>query len=505
MADETGNGAPRPVTYKGRRRIYSEYPQVTADNVAQVISDSMAAFGANRAQESYLWSYYRGRQPILDRVKDVRPEINNRIVENHAKETVDFKVGYQLAEPVQYVSRTGENEDEKSEQIKTLNTLMYADGKPEKDHDLFEWMCVCGVGYRLVTANQDAEAGDAPFRLYTLDPRQTFVVLSSEFHHRPLAAVWVAVAPVSHDETFNVYTPDAYYRVEGGRVIDQAPNALGGIPIVEYELNSSRQGVFEPALPILDAINAVASNRMDSIEQTVQSLMKFVNCDIDRETFAAMLELGAVKVRSVDGLQGDVDFITNDLDQTQTQVTKDDLYQALANIVGMPNTNGTSGSSSDTGTAVLLRDGWTLAESHAKGYELKWKAAEREVLRVVLRICSVSDEPVDLTLRDIEMAFNRRNYENALVKSQVLTTMLSNDRIDPELAFQHSGLFTDPEAAYLQSKRHYEAVQAENQRKAELIAAGGAQGAGDGRNAYNDDMAEEAQRRNAVRRSVAES
>jgi hypothetical protein len=41
--------------------------------------------------------------------------------------------------------------------------------------------------------------------------------------------------------------------------------------------------------------------------------------------------------------------------------------------------------------------------------------------------------------------------------------MLNNSKIHPELAFAHSGLFADPESAYLQSKDWWE----ENERKLE--------------------------------------
>jgi hypothetical protein len=61
-----------------------------------------------------------------------------------------------------------------------------------------------------------------------------------------------------------------------------------------------------------------------------------------------------------------------------------------------------------------------------------------------------------LELRNIETKFSRRNYDNLQTKSQVLTTLLNNPRVHPELAFTHSGLFLDPESAYLQSKEWWE-------------------------------------------------
>ena len=124
----------------------------------------------------------------------------------------------------------------------------------------------------------------------------------------------------------------------------------------------------------------------------------------------------------------------------------------------MPNRNGGT-STSDTGAAVLLRDGWSLAEARAKDSENMFKKSEKKMLKLVLRICrELSD--LNLGLKDIELQFTRRNYENIQSKSQVLVSMLQNNKIHPLLAFQHSGLFIDPERAYAMSLKYYEEEQA---------------------------------------------
>lgn len=458
--------------YNGRQVVYADYEVIDETNVIDALNKTLPIAHMNFAQIEYLWNYYKGVQPVLGRTKDVRPEICNKIVENHAQEIVMFKIGYQLAEPLQYTCRTYES-DEQDEQgnnprlkdVNELNTLMFAEDKDSCDRDLFEWMCVGGLAYRMAEADtdEDIEEGGAPFEIYTLDSRHTYMAYSSAHHHKPIMAVWVGKEAATDKQVYSCFTKNKFFRIVDSKITNGdglgESHTYGAIPIVEYRLNNARMGVFEPVLPLLDAINAIESNRLDGIEQTVQALMKFVNCAISEDEFKAMLQLGAVQVTSTDDAQGkaEVDVIKNDLDQTSTQVTKEDLYQAVVNICGMPNRNGQGGSTSDTGAAVLLRDGWTLAESHAKSYELQFKRAERNFLRVVLNICDQSSETdLYLRIRDIELTFNRRNYENILVKSQVLTTMLSCDKIHPQLAFQACGLFTDPEAAYLQSKKYIE-------------------------------------------------
>ena len=107
---------------------------------------------------------------------------------------------------------------------------------------------------------------------------------------------------------------------------------------------------------------------------------------------------------------------------------------------------------------MLLRDGWSLAEARAKDSENMFKKSEKKMLKLVFRICKdLSD--FNLGLKNIELQFTRRNYENIQSKSQVLVSMLQNNKIHPLLAFQHSGLFIDPERAYAMSLKYYEEEQ----------------------------------------------
>ena len=450
------------MAYMGRRRIFSKYKSVDSSNVAQIVRDSITDHQVNVGEMKYLWDYLRGKQPVLDRDKKVRPEICNKVVENHAQEVVNFKTGYQLSEPIQYICRTKDSgtEDEYAKKIAELNSMMFSESSESKDRDLFEWMCVCGVGYKFVesdTADKEhgtfdvVDLGEAPFNIHIPEPWSVFIVYSSAYHHEPLMGVWVSEMEDGSYE-YTCYTNSKVYTVHNDKVVSETINGIGLIPIIEYDLNNAMMGVFEAALPVLDAINNLESNRMDHIEQVVQALYLFKNCQIDRDEFLEMLELGAVSVTAVDGLQGDVGLITNDADQTPNQTIKDDLYDALVNICGMPSRN--QGGANDTGSAVLLRDGWSLAESHAKSYEMQFKKADRNFLRVVLSICAKAGQPINLRMRDIDLAFNRRNYDNLLTKAQVLTTMLATGKVATIDCFKSCGMFTDPAAAYLRGMEY---------------------------------------------------
>lgn len=435
----------------GREVIYSSEEVITKENVVKVLKDAYSTHQKNSADIDYLYNYYKGNQPILQREKLIRPEINNKIVENHAYEIVDFKKGYVFGEPVQYVRR-GE-EDGVSDKIALLNEYMFMVDKALQDKDLAEWFNICGTSYRMVLPNKNYtyDSDESPFEIDTLDPRYTFVVYNNGFGKRPLMGVKY-IETEDRKVKFSVYTDNKYYEIVDDKVEIEDSHVLGAVPIIEYPANMARIGSFEVVLGLLDALNNTVSNRMDGIEQYIQSFMKFINCDIDETDFMALKELGAIKIKGEPGNPADVDLVSQELDQSQTQVTKDDIYQMILIICGMPDRNGANRTTGDTGQAVILRDGWSAAESRARDTELVFKSSEKKFLKIVLRV--VRDlSHLDLSLSDIDIKFTRNRTDHLLVKTQGMQNQLEAG-IHPQIAIATSGLYSDPEQVYIDSMKY---------------------------------------------------
>ena len=440
-------------TMYGRRVITTDVAEITADNVVDVLREAMSIHELNRSEIEYLWKYYKGNQPILTREKTVRPEICNKIVENRANEIVSFKVGYLCGEPIQYVGRS--SDETITGGVGALNEYMFLVDKPALDQEVVEWGMICGTAYRMVLGNDayEADSDEAPFDMFTLDPRDTFVVYSTDVKRRRMMGVKYNTDEYGF-KTYSVYTDNQYFTIEGDKITAVAPHGLGAVNIFEYPANNARLGAFEIVLPLLDSLNNIESNRMDGIEQFIQSFIKFVNCDIDEEKFAALKDLGGIKIKSVDGQPADVDIVTSELNQGQTQTLKDDIYRAILSICGLPSMSDGNTSDSSNNGAVILKNGWQGAETRAKDSEMMFKRSEKEMLRLVLKLCDGLAD-LKLKLRDIDMKFTRRNYDNIQSKSQVLVTMLQQPKIHPLLAFTHCGMFSDPESAYTMSDEYY--------------------------------------------------
>lgn len=431
----------------GRKTIYTSVEIIDETNIVDVLNKALSIHSENEKNINYLENYYTGNQPILYKTKDIRPGINNKIVENHAYEIVEFMVGQECGEPIQYVRRG--TDKSKSDEVQKLNNFMAYENKSYWDSELSRWKHICGTSYKICYPDKDADItnDECPFGIDVPRPQDTFVIYSSQLGKRPMIGVYRTVDE-SNINVYHCYARDTYYKIKESKIIDNKPNGVGEILIVEYPNNSRRLSTIEIVMGIMDAINSVQSNRLDGIEQFVQAFMKFVNCQIDENTFLAMCKLGALEVKGEPGLPADIDLISKELNQEQTQITKDDLYKAILIILGMPSREQNTGG--DTGSAVYLRNGWDFAEKRSENNEKPIEKSEKEFLKIALKILN-TNELIDLKLSDIEIKFTRSKSDNMVVKTQALRGQLDSG-IDPQIAIKTCELYADPEDVYNKSK-----------------------------------------------------
>lgn len=456
----------------GRKVIISSRKKIAS--VAEVIEElnkALPIHNQNRREIDYLYHYVSGDQPILYRKKEVRPEINNKIVENHALEIDRFMMAQNYGEPIQYTSV--KESPGKSKEIDKLNNYMKTRSKDYYDIVLGDWQSTCGTAYRETWSlrREEVEDGEPAFDLCSPDPRYNFIIYSKAKGNPPLMSV--SIEKDDKDQTlYYCTTKTNVWCIQDNKVIESESslNGHGRILLVEFPNNPRRLSDIEIVITMLDAINNIQSNRVDGIEQFVQAFIKFVNCEIDENTFLKMCKLGALKVKTVNpSLPADVSMVSSQLDQQQTQVSKDDLYKNMLIIEGMPSREQNTGG--DTGQAVYLRNGWDFAEQRAKIDEPVTKRSEREFLRIVLNILKTKQQITsELTIADIDIKITRNKTDNMLVKAQALTYLLEKG-IHPKVAIQTCDLWGDPEKVYVESKDYLDALyKTAAEKQAELDA-----------------------------------
>ena len=475
----------------GRKMIISKRKSIkTSKEALDELNNALPIHNQNRREINYLYTYTSGDQPILYRQKDVRPEINNKIVENHALEITRFMMAQNCGEPIQYVCQN--DDPEKAKEVDDLNRFMETRSKDAYDIQMEDYRSSCGTAYREVWSleRNSVEEGDPMFDLCAPDPRDNFIIYSRDKGNPALMSV--SICKDEKDRTmYYCTTQSQVYCFRDNSLVEEecSVNGHGKIRLIEFPNNVRRLSDVEIVITMLDGMNTVQSNRLDGVEQFVQAFIKFVNCEIDENTFLKMCKLGALSVKTVNpSFPADVSSVSNELNQQQTQTLKDDLYRNMLIIEGMPGREQNTGG--DTGQAVYLRNGWDFAEQRAKIDEPVTKKSEREFLRVVLNILRTKDQIKYLTIADIGIKITRNKTDNMLVKAQALIYLLEKG-IHPKIAIETCDLWGDPEKVYVLSKPYLDALyqtaaekqaatEAEQKRQLELSKATGGTGDGSG-------------------------
>ena len=451
----------------GRKIAYTDAERITDENVVKIIGQCIGVFYGNKTAIRYLWRYYKGDQPVLYRTKVSNEDITNKILENHAYEIVQFKVGQTYGEPVQFISR--KDDDAINNAVDELNDFMTDANKQEKDIKSGEWQSATGTSFKAIQSKE----GEIPFRITAPTPMNTFII-----YNRTTEEPMLAVQELK-DEDGRYYklafSETMSFKIVNSNVVSSKLHTYGGIPIVEYPNNHERISDIELVISMLDAINNMQSNRMDGIEQFVQSWIKFVNCDVDEEQFEKMKMNHALVVKSINkDNKSDVDIMTQELNQTQCQVAKDDLWDNALSILAIPTKQSNTGG--DTQGAVELRNGWDFSKTRAKLKDPIVKSSEKRLATVVLNTLRVSGNDLKLSIRDFEVQINHSPQDNMYTKSQTLLQLLQCG-IHPIVAIKTVGLWGDAEKTFMLSKPYMDNLWKtidnveEQERKAQKIVA----------------------------------
>lgn len=452
----------------GRKIAYTDVETITVNNVVKVIGDCIGVFYWNKPIIKYLWDYYKGDQPVLYRRKTANQDITNYVCENHAYEIVQFKTGQTYGEPIQYVSRS--KDETINAAVDKLNDYMADANKHEKDIKGGEWQSATGTSFKAAQPKK----GDVPLRIVAPTPMNTFVIYNRSTEE-PLLAVQEL-----KDEDGNWYklafSDTMSFTIVDSTVKSAKLHTYEEIPIVEFPNNHERLSDIELVIGMLDAINNMQSNRMDSIQQFVEYWVKFVNCEIDEDTFKKMKESHALTVKSTNkDNKSDVEIMTQELNQTQCQVAKEDLWDNVQSILAIPNKNNNN-TGGDSQGAVELRNGWDFSKSRAKLKDPLVKSAEKRLAKVVLNILRDSGNDLKLSTRDFDVQINHSPQDNMYTKAQTLLLLLQGG-IHPLVAIKTVGLWADAEKTFLMSKGYldnlYKTIEnvAEQEAKAQEILA----------------------------------
>lgn len=371
--------------------------------------------------------------------------VDNRVVVNFAQAFTRDITGYSYGNGIQYVARDAG----KLKAVQRLNDMITAENKNAVNKSMGDNQSIGGRGFIAVLPDS-LERNGVPFEFLDLDPETTEVVYSTYNNNVPVFAytwfvgtkegkklyvwkVWTATrcyTVTSSDAALkrNVAVAINVLELNDEKIaLPYTPNLIGEIPIVEYRNNQFGLGDWECAVPLFDAINNMASDSLNDVEQAVVSYLALFGVELntsDKDAMEALRKNRIMVFNGVPGINQDAKFVTSQLDGESATQLRAYFESALKVVVGIPDRD-TGQAGSDTGVSAQIRTGSGDLEIVAQNKCLYTVAAERRTLKIILRILELKGQGLGITESDIDVEIPRNKTDNLQSKVQAGATMHS--------------------------------------------------------------------------------
>lgn len=370
-----------------------------------------------------LKKYYEGQHKILE-----DKDRENKLVCNHAKDISDTASSYFIGNPVTYKSGAD---------IKVLTDAFETAGADEADGDNGLDLSIYGRAYEYIYTKQD----ETDLTVKNLRPENTFMVYDDSIEQNELFAVYYYVRNDDTDKTNPVYVATVLTRnykyvlnildIEGPQALIEEPEAhfKGEIPVVEYLNNKLAIGDFELQIPLIDAYNALMSDRITDKEQFIDAILAIYGTllsDEDAETEGdgkgseeAMKRLKKEKLLEMPDASK-AEYLTRTYDESGVEILKKAIEQDIHKFSHIPCMTDESFGGNVSGVAMEFK--LLGMENITKIKTRYYKKGLRKRMRIFANFLNTRSG-VQVDVKTITPTFTRALPKNLLEISQIVSNL----------------------------------------------------------------------------------
>lgn len=363
--------------------------------------------------------YYEGQHKI---VRDM--DRKNRLVCNHAKDIADTASSYFIGNPVSYKSKAD---------ITPLTDALEQAGADEADGDNGLDLSIYGIAYEYDYVRE----GETELSIKNLSAENTFMVHDDSIEENELFAVYYYARKDDANNARTVYVATVLtqnYRyvlniedIEGPQAFLEEPEAhyMGEVPVIEYQNNKLAIGDYELQIPLIDAYNALMSDRITDKEQFIDAILAIYGFilgdedskDEDGKTASQKLkEDGLLELPASDAR---AEYLTRTFDESGVEILKKAIEQDIHKFSHIPCMTDESFGGNVSGVAMEFK--LLGMENITKIKTRYYKKGLRKRLRIFANFLSVKGIQVDVS--GVAPTFTRALPKNLLEISQITANL----------------------------------------------------------------------------------
>ncbi len=454
---------------QGRRKIIID-KEINKDTIIDVLNEAWSYHRENVRDMKYLIDYYKGQQDISKRNPAYASGINNKITVNYAYSSIRDLVGYTFGKPTQIIQRKTKYKKD----IEKIADIMEYENSSTVDNEVATMAAITGIGYICTLPTEELYSDympDIPLKINSLDILSTFIIQSAKMGNPDILSCTYYTDKIN--TYFLCFTDTEIYRItckgnnslsNQAELIEVDVNPLGLNPIIMVQNNNFLMGDFETAISVLNALNQIASDSVNDVENVIKSLLVIINAELNDNTAEKIKKNRILEIVGNIGQNVDAKFIYQQLDAMGIENLREYFEEAYKTIIGIPDRKTRGGGGGDTGDAVKLRDGWADIEIVARIKENYFKIAKKKQLAVIITILQKLNL-INNSIKTIDMdiKFSRNKNDNLQSKAQSYATLVGTKTITPEDALTIADMTTDSVEIAAKGKKYWEDEAKESQ------------------------------------------
>lgn len=267
-----------------------------------------------------LYNAYIGEYKISALPKKESYKPDNRIPVNFAKYLTDTFNGFFIGNPIKLIS---DNKD-------VSKYIEYLDRYNDQDNNNAELSKICsifGTGEEMYFVDEVGEIG-----ITYLSPLNAFMIYDEGIIEKPLYFIhYYTDYEGTERGTWSDNTIVQSFHRKSGYVWDDEPKPHGfdGVPATEYWENEEGIGLFESAMPLIDAFNKAISEKANDVDYFADAYLLILG---------AMLEQGDIeqlRKNRVINFEGDgaEKLVVEFLQKPNADVTQENLLATLERLI----------------------------------------------------------------------------------------------------------------------------------------------------------------------------
>ena len=362
--------------------------------------------------------YYEGEHKIL------RESRKTKLVCNHAKDISDTASAYFIGNPISY---NGDGD------ITPLTDALEMAGADESDGDNGLDLSVYGRSYEYIYPME----GETDLTIKNLSPENTFMVYDDTIEQKELFAVYYYAKKDDSDRKRTIYVAtvltEHYKWVLNIENIDSAqalleeptPHYFDEVPVIEYLNNKLAIGDFELQIPLIDAYNALMSDRITDKEQFIDAILAIYGAmlsDPEAKDEEGKSAKDRVKDDKLLELPKDskAEYLTRTFDESGVEILKKAIEQDIHKFSHIPCMTDESFGGNVSGVAMEFK--LLGMENITKIKTRYYKRGLRKRLRLFAAWLSKS-KSVQVDVSGITPTFTRAMPKNLLEISQIVANL----------------------------------------------------------------------------------